>query len=230
MNTGAIDDDIKLKHQIRAAIKAYNKGLTSHFALRFDSDKKYHEEYLSKMAVQLSREEIATIDAASATREKGLHLIRSGDLVGGALALKEATVVFEYAKLSKEAKLIIDSYQMAAEAYLHYSKGIFSEAYKSLIKAIKFCHLLRDDYGYPIEVRRIHLARNIVRVLSFSGEHIVAMEIACLLIRYLNGEQDSWPLTSLKLTSTPETMEMEEKCCLVDQILAEITLLINNRH
>lgn len=133
------------------------------------------------------------------------------------------------AGLSRQTLLSAESYQYSAEAYLQYRMGDYDLAEASLLQSIVLCQVLHDEFDYPVEVRRIHLVRNIVRVKTRAGDEEAALRMASLLVGYLEGDQAQWPLQESSMAKEPDSLLSEERWGLMDQVLGEIALLIMRR-
>jgi hypothetical protein len=177
----------------------------------------------------LSLPEIAVVHRSAAVREKGLALVRSGDLQGGADLLRKARAFFTQATLCEEGVAFLESFQLAAEAYLQYKERQYDATRVALRGAIQACHVLRDEYGYCVEARRIHLARNIIRVETYANRQVEAMQLASRLVRYIDGRGEPWPIPDLRLVTAPDPLRAKARWILMDQILGELALL-TRRH
>jgi hypothetical protein len=223
------DIDPDLRALLLKTIQVQQKGalVAGHPALTLE--KKYNGQYILKLARSMSLPEITVLLRASGIREKGLASVKAGDTTKGAELLREARRIFSEAALSKEALLSADSFQYAAEAYLQYKKGEYDQAEASVLQAIMLCHVLRDEYEHQVEVRRIHLARNVVRVKTLAGNREEALRMASLLVGYVEGDQTQWPFRELPMTTAPDPLLAEERWALMDQVLGEIALLATRR-
>jgi hypothetical protein len=223
------DIDPNLRALLLETIQVQRKGARVPRKSELRLDAKYNARYLLKVARHASLPEITTLLRASGIREKGLTCVRSGDTTTGAELLREARRTVSVASLSKEALLSAESFQYPAEAYLQYKNGEYNRAEASLVRSIMLCHVLRDEYDHQVEVRRIHLARNVVRVKTLAGNREEALRIASLLVGYVEGDQAQWPLPELPMTSAPDPLLADERWALLDQVLGEIALLVTRR-
>jgi tetratricopeptide (TPR) repeat protein len=223
------DIDPVLQALLLKTIQVQQKGALAASRPALTLEKEYNTRYILQIARSMSLPEITALLRASAIREKGLALIKAGDATKGAEFLREARRIFSEAALSKEAFVSADSFQYAAEAYLEYKKGDYAQAEASLLQAIILCHVLRDRYEHQVEVRRIHLARNIVRVKSLVGNREEALRMASLLVGYVEGDRTQWPLRELSMTAAPDPLLAKERWALMDQVLGEIAMLATRR-
>ena len=192
-------------------------------------DKKYSARDLMKTASRATLPEITVLLRASGIREEGLTSVRAGDITKGELLLRAARRIVSEAGLSKEALLSAESYQYPAEAYLQYKKGEYDRAEASVLQSIMLCEVLHDEFDHQVEVRRIHLARNVVRVKTRAGDYEEALRMASLLVGYVEGDQAQWPLLQRPMARAPDPLLAEERWFLMDQVLGEIALLVTRR-
>ncbi len=229
ISSAADNSNVDLYDLVSKTISSYRHGRSRASALRIITDEEYNDQYFLQLGKRLSSFEISILLKASEVRERGLALARSGDVHNGGKALDAAREIYVEANLSREALITIESFQAPADAYLQYKRKEYCEACASLVAALKACQILRDEYGHNvIEVRRIHLARNIIRVESVAGNLNKAMRLAGSLLRYIEGCNECWPFPELRLLTMPEPLALEEKLVLMDQILGEIASLLAN--
>jgi hypothetical protein len=218
------------EYLIARIIRACQEGKERAEPTTSNLDENYSAQHLLKMAASRTLPEVSVFIRAARAREHGLALVRAGEYARGARLVRDARTIFEAAKVSEEVLLSAESFQTAAEAYVLHKCGEYQRAQELLTNAIKACHALRDDFGYSVEVRRVHLARNIVRVNTIAGNREKAMRSASRLVEYVLGDLKSWPFPDLCLTTQPDSLLAEEQCLLMDQILGEIALLVNRRN
>jgi hypothetical protein len=209
------------------AISSYKQGRTKSNSVKMNFDEQFNSYLLREMAKKISLPEISTLLKATEVREYGLNLAKSGSVLDGEQSIETAHSICLQACLSREAFTISESFQSAAVAYIQYKKKLYSEACESLLFSLKSCQILKDEYAYSVEVRRIHLVRNIVRVKLFSNSLDEATRLASFMVRYIEGDHDFWPFPEQALLSSPDSLEIEVKCVLLDQFLGEIALLLN---
>lgn len=217
---------IHLKVLLSDAITSYRNGLAKAKPPTFNPRELFSSQYLLKMARGLSLPEISVLLNAERIREAGLALARSGDVNRGRIALDEAREVCLQARLSKEATLAAQTFQTAAEAYVQYKVKNYLESFASLINSLESCRILNDEYDYNMEMRRIHLARNIVRIESFSDNLSEATRLASSMVRYIQGHGEFWPLNDLPLWSKTHSLAVQERWWCMDELLMEIGLLL----
>jgi hypothetical protein len=189
-------------------------------------DASYDARYAVELARRLPLVEIVDLGRATDLREEGLALARSGQIDEGAALVSEARMEVEGAKLSAEARLLAEWFQTPAEAYVEYRRGNIKAAEAALYRAIELCVPLRVEYGYRVQQRRIHLARNIVRVRNSGGRPVDSLELASQLIRCVECHSEAWPWPSTMI-SDPDVLTLDVRLLLMDQILGDVARLLS---
>lgn len=211
------------------AIVAYKAGLALGRPAATNLERRFNAAHVLEMSKRLPLDAIATLLKASHVREQGLALARAGELASATTTLDEARAIYVPASLSLEARAVADTFQLAADAYLQYRRDEHERAITSLRAALGLCSTLKDEYGYRVEVRRVHLARNIVRVQTASGNYGEALRLAYSLLHYLEGHGACWPFPELGLDTPPDELTAEELDMLADQLLGEVGLLLSGQ-
>jgi hypothetical protein len=189
-------------------------------------DVTYDARLTIEMARRLSLTEITNLGHATELREQGLALARAGNLPGGSELIAASRHQFEHAELSPEALLLAEWFQMPAEAYVQYRCGDTVLAEESLMRAIEFCVRLRTDYGYRVELRRIHLTCNVVRVRDQGGRPLEALELGHHLIDYIQGVSEAWPWPSIAVVD-PDALALDVRLAIMDQVLGTIGRILS---
>lgn len=212
---------------ILASIEAYKHG-RSQAAPTPNLDEKFNVQFLLAMLVRVSLSDLMAMLEASQVRARALALSQAGRATEARTVLDLAHSIGIAAALSNEATIADRSFQNAAAAYLHYKTGEYNRAEASILDALDCCRMLRDQFGYAVESRRIHLVRHIVRVRSVAGRSEAAFDMACLMVRYVEGEAASWPFPEVALSADPDAIETADKSMLLDQLLSEMSSLLTN--
>ncbi len=207
------------------AFDAYLKGIGAVPPVKANLDAHFNAEYVLRMGKTLTLPEIACLLQSSRLREQALHLCRMSRHDEARALIGEARALLIGAELSDEAKAIGDSFQQAAEAFLYYRGGDSAAAKAALLTALRGCSVLGNTYGYEVEVRRVHLARNIIRVESASGDGTAALRLALCLVHYVDGVHELWPFPEVEIVGS-SPLSMEERRILMDQVWGEISRLL----
>jgi hypothetical protein len=189
-------------------------------------DQTLDAQHVLVMAERLSLADLETLGEATALREAGLQAARGGDLERGFALVAEAREQYRDAPLCNEARLSAETFQTAAEAYVHYRMGDQAEADVLLLRAIETGYALTAGYGYDFDLRLVHLGRNIARVRAEAGRAEDALDLAALLVRVIEGESDRWPWPTL--ARAPGRLSGEAAWMAMDQVVAEIALALRS--
>lgn len=191
-------------------------------------DEQYSALFMRKLTESLPSLEVKFISSLSNRREEGLSLLRKGAVCEGSEVLSKLRYLIQKTNISKETFLILDTFQSAAEAYLHYKTSEFSNAIKMILQSIESQRILHIEFNHNCEIRKIHLTVNIIRIMVSNQNSEEALVHSCNLLKYvwLNGkkcplETNDW--------ENKENMTVEEKMILSDQIINEIGKLINKK-
>jgi hypothetical protein len=185
---------------------------------QFDAD--LDAAYAKRMARSLSADEIQVLGEVTSGREQGLALCRAGDLGPGARAIGSARLRLTQARVGREAFVLSHSFLCAAEGFLHYRSGRSAAASSSLLAAIADCRELHDDFGYPVEGRRIHLACNLARVDVAAGHQARSSRTLARLLTLLeNADRRYWPFPELEYATGPDLLPGAARWDLADQAL-----------
>ncbi len=218
--------DSDLKNLLLDSLFAYKKGISKSVSPRINLDEQLNAYFVKEMTKKLSLSEVSTLRTATEIRQYGLNLAKSGDILNGEIFIDAARSMCLQAFLSQEALTISESFHDPAVAYIQYKKKEYFAAYESLLSSLRSCQILKDEYAYNVEARRIHLARNIIRVKSFSGSLDESMRLSSFMIKYIEGDNSFWPFPEQALLSRPNLIDTKIKWVLMDQILGEIALLL----
>lgn len=225
-----VTDTIDVEH--RPACRTGDRLSTAHRAFRaagadegrFDAAKHFSSQYLRRLSSVLPLDEITIILAAEQYREQGLALSRKGDHEAASELLLHARQMCDQSQLSRHAGLAALSFQLAAEAYVRHRQRDYAGAIRDLEGAIAAAAELETAHGHDMAFRRVHLARNILRVrasVPLDGD-VVADTMALLL--YLGGETKSWPAILGPGAGNPAGMIEAQKIWAMDELLTNLAL------
>jgi hypothetical protein len=210
---------------VLACAEAYQDGC-SQVASTPDLDEKFNVQLLLSMLLRNSVSDIMAMLEGSQVRARALALSRAGRAAEAHAVLDLAHSIGRAAALSAEAACADHSFQAATAAYLQYRAGDHPGAEASILDALEGCRTLRDQFGYAMEGRRIHLVRHIVRVRSAAGRSEEAFAIACRMVRYIDGDTPSWPFPGVALSKDPDVLAIADRLLLLDQVLSEMSSLL----
>lgn len=144
-------------------------------------------------AKQIDQPTIKLLEQIFRIREEGLAKTRKGNLVAGKRLIQHAKQLLTSPTLNNEARLIAQTYQHAANAFLYYKDKAYPAAKTEMMQAILTHEQLQDKYEHEFGARRIHLARNIIRALKLEGAVEKSFKMTCSLILYTLDPQQEWP-------------------------------------
>lgn len=177
--------------------------------------------YSIDVARRLTEPECKILAQATQLREEGLRQSRNGADIEAINSVERARTILDAGGLSPEAYLLGDSFQLAAEAFLRYRKLDYENAQQLLLTAMGSCRDLFLNYGYDVAMRRVHLGRNVVRIVRDRGRPIEALHLALGLIRYIERDAEAWPWPELSVADE-RRLTLDMRHALMDQVLSEI--------
>lgn len=192
--------------------------------LRLDVDKMFNQTYRLKLSQVLPQPEMAIMLAAEELRERALVGARHGDLAEAMVQLRRAAALCDDGLLSDHARIAGLCFQRAAEAFLAYRLGRHDEAERGLEDAIIACDHLGDVFGDAMEFRRVHFARNVLRVRchSASSEQVVAATVD--LLYYIAGDASRWPLIVGRGLGRPGRLSAAQRSWAIDDVVVNLAL------
>ena len=213
-NSSRIASILQTLHQVdeRCALDV----LPLHPGMRFGRD------YLLNLARSMGAREISSLLEAETIREKALALSRSGDQANAAVLLKQSHTLCHSADLCSHGSHAARTFQAAAESYLAYKQKHYDRAASLMCESIESSRILADDFGHDMEFRRVHLARNLLRleVISSSPGDIVDHTIR--LLQYALGVRSEWPWQDHTIWKRWRTLCLAEMLWSIDEIAATL--------
>jgi hypothetical protein len=202
-------------------VASYKQG-RSKVAPLIDIDEMLNTRFLLAMLAHVPMSDAMALWQGSRLRARALALSREGRPDDAESMLHQASAA---AATAPETTLAVRSLHSAAEAYLRFQLSDHDRAEALLVDALDACRLLHDRHDILIEARRVHLARNIIRVRSSAGRLASALDMACRLVRYVGGESLEWPIPEVQLATRPDALSVPDQLSLLDQVVSEISRL-----
>lgn len=204
-------------------------GLKHGSSFNSDWDKKYSALFMQQLRESLSSPEVKFIESLSSRREEGLALIRKEAISEGSEVLLELRYLIQKTNISKETFLILDTFQSAAEAYLHYKTSELSSAIKMILQSIESLRILNIKFNHHhCEIRKCHLTVNVIRIMVSNQNSEEALVHSCNLLKYVWLNNIKCPFETYDW-GNKEKITIEEKMILSDQIINEIGKLIHKK-
>ena len=186
----------------------------------------YQSVQILDSATSIGEIEKALLKEAALERETGLAALRKNDISTGKEKLQYSKDLISNQTISKEGTLIAATYQCAADAFLHLKNKDFQSAIQATQEATETHKDLFISFGHPIEQRRIHLARNIAKVLTLSGKQEQSLDMTIHLILYTIDEKIPWDFDFCKLENS-NPIKVSEKYFVLNQLLSELGDLLS---
>jgi hypothetical protein len=218
--------DERLHELFKSACSAWERGIPGHRDPGPYARKIFSTQYLIEMGTRLTLPEVTILLEAETVRSKALIRARSGDFAGSEQALWMAKQLCEQINLSTEAALAADTYHTAAQAFLEYKRHRYKAARRLLLQSLDSSGVLNDEFGYKMEMRRLHLGRNIARVEAVSLNYCSAIRHTVSLLRYIEGIRKSWPFSETREWRVEHPLLAEEGWWCLDELLGEIVFLV----
>lgn len=212
----------------QAAADAYRNGKRNQRQPSAAATGRTFDHLLSiAVAARLSRDEQLLGRAASGARSRALKAARNGQLDIARQALSESAQILQSGVLSAEARLFLKSFHEAVAAYLDFKRGEPDLARARVERALAADCVLISQYGYDIlELHRIQLGHNLMRVEARFGEPQQATAIGAALLSYTEGDNSSWPFPRFGDGARPDHLPDELAEAMVIQISGELAILL----
>lgn len=190
----------------------------------------FDHELEKVISTRLHLEEQLLMRVSSAARSRALSEARSDHLRIARQALDESLGVLALPTLSDEAKLIIKSFHEAVEAYLEYKHKRYDTARRRVFDALEHDGVLVTRYGYKIlELHRIQLAHNLMRIQVREGQLERAGRFCSDLLHYIEGDIARWPIPEFTCATRPADLPVHLRGAMFIQIVGEVALLLTGR-
>lgn len=211
----------------RQALDAYHEGRNKSSGLSAAASGVGFDHHLEVMiSERLLIEEQLLMRVSSGARARALTAARGNNLEVARQALDESLSVLYSDALSLQAKHILTSFHEAVEAYVSYKYGRYDEARRRVFKALETDGTLIREYGYKIlELHRIQLGHNLMRIKGRECP-LEAAKICLGLLRYIEGDEESWPISEFKNGGSPTELPADLLAAMFIQITGELALLL----
>lgn len=208
--------------ELERARAAYQRGASIPAPALRNLEQRLGARFVAELSSRLSVAELTALGNITDVREAGLALARAGDIDAARERLGEAARLIDGLP-TEEARISSHSFQLAASAFVEHKVGNHAAAAVSLMEALRRCGELRVRFAHSVEVRRIHLARNIARLEWVAGEPARSWRLLASLAGYAWHPESGWPLDRSTAVGPDhrERLRRDERLAVTDQILAE---------
>ncbi len=209
--------------QLQRAIQEHDQKIQE-FRPPNNPGKSFSKKYLLTLASTLGLDQITVILNAESIRERGLALIRDGEIKKAKVVLSDAESLCVEANLSDHAYNAARTFQSAAEAYLAYRERQFEHAVNLLVEALETSRVLSNDFGHDMEFRKVHLGRNIIRAQCFMVQPDEVFASTVGIIKYILGDVACWPFKCQLEWSTTRPLTQDEMLWSIDETIINLAL------
>lgn len=146
---------------------------------------------------RLSFTDMLVMNGFTSAINQGLAAARHGQFLIAEQFFAQARAPLLAGTLSTEGHLICKSFQEAAEAYLDYRRGAFSNARAHMLEALATDIILEEEYEYDLFIthsHRLEFAINLARIDARGLRVERAVDLADSLLGYLEGGLEVLPL------------------------------------
>jgi len=179
-----------------------------------------------KEAKTITKSEAILLEWAALIREEALIDLRNNKIEEGNAKLKGSREILLYKRLSEEAHLINATFRSSVESFSYLKTHEFGKAHDLMINALNTHKTLFLKYGHSIEARRIHLVRNIAKILSASKREIEAFKLYTQLIKYIFNGADAWSF-NFCILENPDIISLKMKNSIINQLLNEMINILS---
>ena len=182
-------------HLLCLAQEGYNRGSVKSHRPDRSLDAAVENQIMTVMNSRLPQAALSLIDQCRSAQERGLKASRQQHKLDACRWFGLARVLCDSPELSLEGRLLCQSFQEAAEAYLDYRLGDFEKARTRLHRALTSDSILEQEFGHKLlHVHRLHLTNNLIRLEVRLRGLAGAMELAGRLLSYMHGRSETLPV------------------------------------
>ena len=218
-----------LLEQLSAVASVYRSGkVASHE--RSTSATQFRQLLGAVLLDGASNAELVILRAALAAQAKGLALLRAGTPeaeIAARAELRAAGDLVEVRWLSEQSRILLGSFQQAAEAFIDFRCGRYGEARERVYNALADDERLLSDPRYKVlELHRIQLGHNLARVDAYDDQPERAAVTIAALLSYIEGEREAWPFPGMVSNVSVDELPDEQLADLFTQLTGELALLV----
>ncbi|MBW4428467.1 MAG: hypothetical protein KME50_29580 [Nostoc desertorum CM1-VF14] len=164
-------------------------------------------------------------------RTRGLIATRQENFSAAERFFAVARMPLQRYEFSAEGSLLYKSYLCQAEAYLDYRRGDFEQARSRTFEALAIDIALEEEHGYePLVLHRIQLVHNLVRIDARCMHLERAIELACQILNYLDGELELLPIPGSWGYERVKRQSPELVAAMFAQVTNEIAIILAGRN
>lgn len=185
------------------------------------------EERSSAYLGGLSVSDEVRIRKARKFQQAALRTAKNEDSPLARKLLSRADVLLDEDEMSRDGYDVGRHFFLAVRSYISYRDGDVSTSRGDMQRALSLVNGLRQrGRCLELDARRVHLARNLLRLDAHSDRPQRAATAAFGLLKYTVGAQDAWPYEQLRCTVADAPMIEAERYMMYDHIGRELALLL----
>lgn len=207
-----------------SARRTYNEGLQRPGPRIPNMEKRQSARYVADLSRRVSKADMEALNEATQLREQALTLARTSQTGKARGLLDEATSLVADRVESREGQISAASFHGAAAGFVEHVDARHEAAMRDMLSALQHCRTLSVEFGHSVAMRRVHLARNLARLIWSLGEHARAIELCDALLAYTWIDEALWPLQKdTRIDPEPKaSLRRDERVFLTDQLMSEI--------
>ncbi|MEI2582512.1 hypothetical protein [Scytonema sp. PRP1] len=210
---------------LETTLKQYQIGCAK--PIELGSSDLFHQILQTQIKSRLSLTEQALISQGGNTRDQAVIAARRGQFATAQQLFAEAHAPLESNLLSREARLLYESFLEQSESYLDYRLENFDQVRIRIDNALAIDTILEEEYGYGIlHIHRIQLLHNIVRTYARQMWLDCAVELASQLLAYLQGVLEELPFSGSWSSEQIARQSPEVVAATFTQISCEIAIIL----
>lgn len=214
---------------LETTLEHYRLGCTKPIDL--GSGDLFHQKLQTQIKSRLSLTEQVLISRGGNTRDQAVIAARRGQFATAERLFAEAHAPLEPNLLSREARLLYESFLEQSVSYLDYRLGNFDQVRIRIDNALAIDTILEEEYGYEIlHIHRIQLLHNIVRTYARQMWLDCAVELASQLLAYLQGVLEELPFSGSWSSKQMARQSPEVVAATFTQISCEIAIILAGKN
>jgi hypothetical protein len=141
--------------------------------------------------------------------------------------VRRADDLLDEGQMSEDGYAVAYHFFLSVRAYVAYRDGDIDSARRDMRRSLELLNGLRNrGRCLDLDARRVHLARNMLRLDARGGRPRKATAAVFGLFRYLTGEYEAWPYDDLVCRVRGEPMCDMERRMMFDQVGRELALVL----
>ncbi|WP_300532016.1 hypothetical protein [Maricaulis sp.] len=204
--------------------RAYSAGTDRPAPRIANMEKRQSARYVADLSRRVSRADMEALNEATQLREQALVFARKAQTRRARGLLDEASALIASRIEDREGQVSAASFHAAAAGFVEHVEAHHEAAKEEMLSALRHCRTLALEFDHSVAMRRVHLARNVARLVWALGDHRGAIALCDQLLDYCWSKDAPWPLgEDTRIDPEPKTdLRRDERVFLTDQLMSEI--------